>query len=210
LVPLDAGWDDIGSWGFLEKLKKDAQGNVTRGDVFLEAASGNMVHAESRLVALAGVHQHIVIETQDAVLVTTKENVQDVKKIVAALKAQARPEVIDHLKVYRPWGSYQTIATAERFQAKRIVVNPGQKLSLQMHRHRAEHWVVVKGSAKVTCGDKVFLLGEDQSTYIPVGEKHRLENPGSIPLEIIEVQSGSCIDEDDIVRFEDVYNRQSS
>jgi mannose-1-phosphate guanylyltransferase/mannose-6-phosphate isomerase len=207
LAPLDAGWDDVGSWSFLDTLPKDAAGNVTRGDVLLEDASNNLVHAESRLVTLAGVRDHIVIETQDAVLVTTKDCAQDVKKIVARLKLAKRSEAQDHPKAYRPWGSYETIAMSERFQVKRIIVKPGQKLSLQMHHHRAEHWIVVKGTARVTCGEKVLLLHEDQSTYIPLGEKHRLENPGNIPLELIEVQSGGYLGEDDIVRFEDVYGR---
>ena len=210
LVPLDAGWDDVGSWSFLDTLPKDADGNAARGDVMLADAHNNLVHAESRLVTLAGVDNHIVIETQDAVLVTTRERVQDVKKIVARLSAGKRPEAQDHPRVYRPWGSYETLAMAERFQVKRIVVKPGRKLSLQMHHHRAEHWIVVKGTAQVTCGDKVFLLHEDQSTYIPLGEKHRLENPGTIPLELIEVQSGAYLGEDDIVRFEDIYGRMSS
>ncbi|MGH8540334.1 MAG: mannose-1-phosphate guanylyltransferase/mannose-6-phosphate isomerase [Stenotrophobium sp.] len=210
LVPLNAGWDDVGSWAFLGNLSKDAQGNVARGDVLLEDACENFVHAESRLVALAGVSGHIVVETQDAVLVTTRDRVQDVRKIVANLKSSKRPEVQDHPRVYRPWGSYEGIAEAERFQVKRIIVKPGQKLSLQMHHHRAEHWIVVKGTARVTCGDKVFLLHEDQSTYIPLGEKHRLENPGNIQLELIEVQSGAYLGEDDIVRFEDVYGRNKA
>lgn len=210
LVPLDAGWDDVGSWTFLGTLPKDAQGNVARGDVWLSEAQGNLVHAESRLVALAGVKDHIVVETADAVLVTTQDRAQDVKKIVAALKAKKRPEADDHPRVFRPWGSYETVALAERFQVKRIVVKPGHKLSLQMHHHRAEHWIVVKGTARVTCGEKSFLLHEDQSTYIPLGEKHRLENPGKTPLELIEVQSGSYLGEDDIVRFEDVYGRTGS
>ncbi|MGH8461864.1 MAG: mannose-1-phosphate guanylyltransferase/mannose-6-phosphate isomerase [Stenotrophobium sp.] len=210
LVPLDAGWDDVGSWSFLDTLPKDAEGNVARGDVMLADARDNLVHAESRLVTLAGVSNHIVIETQDAVLVTTKDRVQDVKQIVARLKSAKRPEAQEHPQVYRPWGSYETIAMAERFQVKRIIVKPGQKLSLQMHHHRAEHWIVVKGTAQVTCGDKLFLLHEDQSTYIPLGEKHRLENPGAIPLVLIEVQSGAYLGEDDIVRFEDVYGRTPS
>ena len=210
LVPLDAGWDDVGSWTFLGNLPRDAQGNVARGDVWMSDAQDNYVHAESRLVALAGVKDHIVVETADAVLVTTKERAQDVKKIVAALKAKKRSEAEDHPRVYRPWGSYETIAMAERFQVKRIIVKPGQKLSLQMHHHRAEHWVVVKGTARVTCGEKVYMLSEDQSTYIPLGHKHRLENPGKLPLELIEVQSGSYLGEDDIVRFEDVYGRSGN
>lgn len=207
LVPLDAGWDDVGSWNFLATLPRDARGNVARGDVILEESRDNLVHAESRLVTLAGVSGHIVVETQDAVLVTTRDRVQDVKKVVAALKAAKRSEAQDHPRVFRPWGSYETIALAEGFQVKRIIVKPGQKLSLQMHHHRAEHWIVVKGTARVTCGEKVFLLSEDQSTYIPLGEKHRLENPGKTPLELIEVQSGSYLGEDDIVRFDDVYGR---
>jgi mannose-1-phosphate guanylyltransferase/mannose-6-phosphate isomerase len=207
LVPLDAGWDDVGSWTFLGTLPADADGNVARGDVWLNQSGNNLVHAESRLVALAGVHDHIVVETADAVLVTTRDRAQDVKKIVAALKAKKRSEADDHPRVLRPWGSYETVALSDRFQVKRIVVKPGQKLSLQMHHHRAEHWVVVKGTARVTCGEREFLLHEDQSTYIPLGQKHRLENPGKTPLELIEVQSGSYLGEDDIVRFEDQYGR---
>lgn len=210
MIPLDAGWDDVGSWRFLEHLSKDGAGNVCRGDVLVESATNNLVHAESRLVTLAGVDGHIIIETKDAVLVTTRDRVQDVKKIVSQLGALKRGEVQEHSRVYRPWGSYETVALGERFQVKRIIVKPGRKLSLQKHHHRAEHWIVVKGTAQVTCGEKVFLLGEDQSTYIPLGEKHRLENPGSIPLELIEVQSGAYLGEDDIVRFEDVYGRVSS
>ncbi|HVT34220.1 MAG TPA: mannose-1-phosphate guanylyltransferase/mannose-6-phosphate isomerase, partial [Nevskiaceae bacterium] len=173
LVPLDAGWNDVGSWSFLDALPKDEQGNVVRGDVLMEESGGNLVHAESRLVALAGVQDHIVVETQDAVLVTTRARAQDVKKIVASLKASKRVEANDHPRVFRPWGSYETIALAEGFQVKRIIVKPGQKLSLQMHHHRAEHWIVVRGTARVTCEDKEFVLHEDQSTYIPLGHKHR-------------------------------------
>ena len=207
LVPLDAGWDDVGSWSFLDTQPKDAAGNVTRGDVLLEDARGNLVHASSRLVALAGVDDQIVVETSDAVLVTTRERAQDVKKIVARLAASKRIEAEAHPRVYRPWGWYETAALGERFQVKRIMVKPGQKLSLQMHHHRAEHWVVVQGTARVTCGEKAFLLHEDQSTYIPLGSTHRLENPGKVPLELIEVQSGPYLGEDDIVRFEDIYGR---
>jgi mannose-1-phosphate guanylyltransferase/mannose-6-phosphate isomerase len=207
LVPLDAGWDDVGSWSFLDTQAKDAAGNVIRGDVLLEDARGNLVHASSRLVALAGVDDHIVVETSDAVLVTTRERAQDVKKIVAKLAAAKRVEAEAHPRVYRPWGWYETAALGERFQVKRIMVKPGQKLSLQMHHHRAEHWVVVQGTARVTCGEKVYLLHEDQSTYIPLGETHRLENPGKVQLELIEVQSGPYLGEDDIVRFEDIYGR---
>lgn len=210
LVPLDAGWNDVGSWSFLETLAKDAKGNVTSGDVLLENSSNNLVQAGSRLVTLAGVTDHIVIETKDAVLVTTKDRVQDVKKIVETLKSRKRAEVLDHPQVYRPWGSYEAVAAGERFQVKRIIVKPGRKLSLQKHHHRAEHWIVVRGTALVTCGDNSFLLHEDQSTYVPLGVKHRLENPGKIALELIEVQSGPYLDEDDIVRFEDAYGRVSA
>ena len=207
LVPLDAGWDDVGSWRFLDKLPKDAHGNVIRGDVLLDAANNNLVHAQSRLVALVGVDDHIVIETQDAVLVTTRARVQEVKHIVAQLGAAKRSEAAEHPQIYRPWGTYESIGAGARFQVKRIIVKPGRKLSLQMHHHRAEHWIVVKGTAQVTCADRIFLLHEDQSTYIPLGTRHRLENPGLIPLELIEVQSGPYLGEDDIVRFEDVYGR---
>ena len=210
LVPLDAGWDDAGSWRFLENLDKDSCGNVVRGDVLLEAASNNLVYAKSRLVTLAGVDNHIVVETQDAVLVTTRDRVQDVKKIVARLAASKRSEAQDHPQVYRPWGSYETVASGDRFQVKRIIVKRGHKLSLQKHHHRAEHWVVVRGTARVTCGENVFLLHEDQSTYIPLGVKHRLENPGMIALELIEVQSGPYLGEDDIIRFEDAYGRSGA
>lgn len=207
VVLLDAGWDDVGSWTFLDQQPKDDCGNAVRGDTWLHDAHNNLVHAESRLVALAGVSDTIVVETKDAVLVTTRERAQDVKKIVARLKAEGRSEAVHHPTVYRPWGSYETIAMDERFQVKRIVVKPGQKLSLQMHHHRAEHWIVVKGTAEITVGEKVFMLTENQSTYIPLGEKHRLVNPGRVPLELIEVQSGSYLGEDDIVRFEDIYGR---
>jgi mannose-1-phosphate guanylyltransferase/mannose-6-phosphate isomerase len=208
LVPLDAGWDDVGSWSFLEKQPAtDAFGNVTRGDVMIEDSQNSMVHATSRLVALVGVRDHVVVETTDAVLVTTKENAQNVKKIVQMLKSQQRVEAVSHPRVYRPWGWYETIAISARFQVKRIMVKPGEKLSLQMHHHRAEHWIVVAGTARVTCQDKVFLLTEDQSTYIPLGHTHRLDNPGKLSLELIEVQSGTYLGEDDIVRFEDIYGR---
>ena len=207
LVPLDAGWDDIGAWTFLDILPKDSDGNVKRGDVLIENGKRNLVHADSRMVALAGVSDVIVVETKDAVLVTSREHVQDVKKVVALLKKAGRSEAVNHPTVYRPWGSYETIAMDGRFQVKRIVVKPGQKLSLQMHHHRAEHWIVVKGTAEITNGDKVFMLTENQSTYIPLGTTHRLVNPGKLPLELIEVQSGSYLGEDDIVRFEDIYGR---
>lgn len=208
LVTLDAGWDDVGSWEYLDTLpSKDAAGNVCKGDVLLEGASNNLVSANSRLVGLVGVTDLIVVETADAVLVASRSAAQDVRKLATRLKSIGRREASAHPRVYRPWGWYETIALSDRFQVKRIMVKAGEKLSLQMHHHRAEHWIVVSGTARVTCEDKVFLLREDQSTYIPLGHKHRLDNPGAIPLEIIEVQSGSYLGEDDIVRFEDVYGR---
>ena len=207
LVPLDAGWDDVGSWRFLDDAPKDSNGNMTSGDVVLEAATDNLVYAESRLVALAGVDNHIVVETKDAILITTRDHAQDVKSIVARLGAAKREEIQDHPQVYRPWGSYETIGFGARFQVKRIIVKAGCKLSLQKHHHRAEHWVVVRGTAQVTCDEKTFLMHENQSTYIPLGANHRLENPGVIALELIEVQSGPYLGEDDIVRLEDAYGR---
>jgi mannose-1-phosphate guanylyltransferase/mannose-6-phosphate isomerase len=208
LVPLDAGWDDVGSWNFLEHLPAtDDEDNHVRGDVVVEDGHGNLVHAGSRLVALVGVDNHVVVETDDAVLVAAKNRVQDVKKVVQSLKRKKRIEVDAHRRVHRPWGFYETIAFGERFQVKRICVKPGHKLSLQMHYHRAEHWVVVRGTAKVTCGDKEFVITEDQSTYIPLGNVHRLENPGKVHLELIEVQSGTYLGEDDIVRLSDSYGR---
>ncbi|HZP11893.1 MAG TPA: cupin domain-containing protein, partial [Nevskiaceae bacterium] len=208
LVPLDAGWDDVGSWTFMDMLPaNDDFGNRTRGDVVTEDARGNLVHATSRLVALVGVEDHVVVETDDAVLVARKDRVQDVKQLVGTLKKRRRAEVDAHRRVHRPWGFYETVALGERFQVKRILVKPGHKLSLQMHYHRAEHWVVVKGTAKVTCGDRTFIVSEDQSTYIPLGNTHRLENPGKVPLELIEVQSGTYLGEDDIVRLSDSYGR---
>ncbi|MET0379617.1 MAG: mannose-1-phosphate guanylyltransferase/mannose-6-phosphate isomerase, partial [Spongiibacteraceae bacterium] len=211
VVPLDCGWSDVGSWSSLWDVEaKDEQGNATSGDVMLHDSGNTYVRAESRLVTAVGVSDLIVVETSDAVLVADKSRVQDVKHIVTALKKQARAEAILHKRVYRPWGSYESLVAAGRFQVKRIVVNPGQQLSLQMHHHRAEHWIVVSGTAKVTCGEKEFMLSEDQSTYIPLGNRHRLSNPGVIPLEIIEVQTGSYLGEDDIVRFQDVYGRSES
>ncbi|NGY04531.1 mannose-1-phosphate guanylyltransferase/mannose-6-phosphate isomerase [Solimonas terrae] len=208
LVTMDAGWDDVGSWEYLAALPpSDNSGNVARGDVFLEGSRNNLISANSRLVSLIGVENHVVVETADAVLIASRDHTQDVKKIVQRLKASGRSEAQVHPRVYRPWGWYETIALAGRFQVKRIMVKPGAKLSLQMHHHRAEHWIVVSGTAQVTIEDKVFLLSEDQSTYIPLGNKHRLDNSGKIPLEIIEVQTGSYVGEDDIVRFEDIYGR---
>lgn len=210
VVPLSCGWSDVGSWSSLWDVEaKDSHGNATSGDVLLHDADNTYVRAESRLVAAVGVDNLIVVETSDAVLVADKSRVQDVKHIVNALKKQARAEAILHKRVYRPWGSYESLVTAGRFQVKRIVVNPGQQLSLQMHHHRAEHWIIVSGTAKVTCGETETMLSEDQSTYIPLGNRHRLSNPGVIPLEIIEVQTGSYLGEDDIVRFQDVYGRSA-
>ena len=207
LVPMDAGWDDVGSWTFMQKLPADEHGNVTHGDVLLEDSSNNLVHAESRLVAAVGMQDHIVVETSDAVLVAPANRAQDVKKLVSRLQAANRPEADLHARVLRPWGSYETIAEGPRFQVKRIIVKPGEKLSLQMHHHRAEHWIVVCGTARVTRDDDTYLLTENESTFIPLGTRHRLDNPGHVPLELIEVQSGSYLGEDDIVRFEDVYGR---
>lgn len=208
VVPLDCGWSDVGSWSTLWEIgEQDEQGNVAEGDVLLCQSNNSYVRSESRLVATLGVDNLVVVETADAVLVADKQRVQDVKAIVSQLKSSGRSEVNTHVEVYRPWGTYEPLAVADRFQVKRIVVNPGQRLSLQMHHHRAEHWVVVRGTAKVTCGDNVMILSEDQSTYIPLGTQHRLENPGVIPLEVIEVQSGSYLGEDDIIRFEDIYGR---
>jgi len=208
VVPLRAGWSDIGSWSTLwEVSPKDSEGNVLRGDVLAQDSRNTFVHADSRLVATVGVDDLVVVETKDAVLVAHKDHVQDVKRVVERLKSDGRSEHINHREVYRPWGCYDSIDNGDRFQAKRIVVNPGAKLSVQMHHHRAEHWIVVSGTAQVTNGEKTYLVTENQSTYIPVGQTHALENPGVIPLELIEVQSGSYLGEDDIVRFEDRYGR---
>jgi mannose-1-phosphate guanylyltransferase/mannose-6-phosphate isomerase len=208
VVPASIGWSDVGSWSSLaDVLPADADGNVQRGDVYLDGVSNTMVRAESRIVAVVGVKDLVVVETADAVLVVHKDQVQRVKQVVDHLKGNKRTEHMYHTRVYRPWGSYEGIDLGERYQVKRITVNPGGKLSLQMHHHRAEHWVVVSGTASVTCGDKVTLLTENESVYIPIGTTHRLENPGKLPLHLIEVQSGSYLGEDDIVRFEDVYAR---
>jgi mannose-1-phosphate guanylyltransferase/mannose-6-phosphate isomerase len=208
VVSLDCGWSDVGAWSALwEVAERDVDGNVSRGDVILDNCRGSYFRSDSRLVAATGVENLVVVETADAILIADRNKVQDVKRIVNTLKKQQRTEASLHRRVYRPWGSYESLVSSDRFQVKRIVVNPGETLSLQMHHHRAEHWIVVKGTAEVTCGEKVFMLGEDESTYIPLGHKHRLANPGRIPLEIIEVQSGAYLGEDDIVRFEDVYGR---
>ena len=211
VVPADIGWSDVGSWSALWEVQQgsagDASGNVQRGDVYLDGVSNSLVRAESRIVAVIGVDNLVVVETPDAVLVVHKDKVQRVKQIVDHLKLKERTEHLHHTKVYRPWGYYEGIDAGDRFQVKRITVKPGEKLSLQMHHHRAEHWVVVSGTARVTCGESVKLLSENESTYIPIGMNHRLENPGKVPLHIIEVQSGSYLGEDDIVRFEDIYKR---
>ena len=208
VVSLDCGWSDVGAWSSLwDVAERDADGNARIGDVVVDNCHNNYLRSESRLLAATGVDDLVVVETADAVLVSHRDKVQDVKRIVNHLKDEQRQEVSLHRRVYRPWGSYESLITSDRFQVKRIVVNPGETLSLQLHHHRAEHWIVVAGTAEVTCEDKVFMLGEDESTYIPLGHKHRLANPGRIPLELIEVQSGTYLGEDDIVRFEDVYGR---
>jgi mannose-1-phosphate guanylyltransferase / mannose-6-phosphate isomerase len=208
VIPLNAGWSDVGSWDALwQVLPKDADGNAAQGDVLLRDCTNTLAVSQSRLIACVGVSNLIVVETADAILVTHKEKTQDVKKVVDSLKAQGRSEGRIHRKVFRPWGWYDEVDVGMRFQVKRIVVKPQGILSLQMHHHRAEHWIVVRGTARVTRGDDSFLVSENQSTFIPLGTKHRLENPGCMPLEMIEVQSGSYLGEDDIVRFEDVYGR---
>ncbi len=208
VLAINVGWSDVGSWSALwEIADQDPDGNAHHGDVIALGCRNTLAWGGRRLVSLLGLDDVIVVDTDDALLVAARDQVQQVKEIVARLKADRRPEASVHRKVYRPWGSYDGVDSGERFQVKRIVVKPGAALSLQMHHHRAEHWIVVSGSARVTCDDRVFLLGENQSTYIPLGSKHRLENPGKVPLELIEVQSGSYLGEDDIVRFEDVYGR---
>jgi mannose-1-phosphate guanylyltransferase/mannose-6-phosphate isomerase len=208
VVEADIGWSDIGSWTALWQAgTADAEGNVVLGDVQTDGVRNCYIRAEDRLVAAVGVEDLVIVETADAVLVTHKDKSQDVKKTVEALKSRQRDEYMVHKRVYRPWGYYEGLDLADRFQVKRIMVKPGSKLSLQMHHHRAEHWIVVSGTAKVTRGDETLLLSENESTYIPLGTKHRLENVGKVPLHMIEVQSGSYLGEDDIVRFEDDYKR---
>ncbi len=209
VVPLDAGWSDIGSWSTLWGVTdKDANNNAVRGDVMLVDTHNSLVHAESRLVTTIGLENMVVIETKDAVLVADKDQSQKVKQIVDKLRVDGRSENDFHRVVYRPWGHFDSIEDSERFKVKRITVKPGGKLSLQMHHHRSEHWVVVSGSARVRKGDEIHTLSENESIYIHVGEKHSLENPGLIPLELIEVQTGSYLGEDDIVRFDDIYGRE--
>jgi len=208
VVPLSAGWSDVGVWSSLWQVgAKDDQGNVIKGEVMAQGTENSLLFSSHRLVATVGLKDTIVVETADALLVADRHHTQDVKKVVEWLKSQKRSEHLSHRRVHRPWGSYETIDQSERYQVKRITVNRGAALSLQMHHHRAEHWIVVKGTAHVTRDDEVFLVSENQSTYIPIGVKHRLENKGAIPLEMIEVQSGSYLGEDDIVRFDDVYGR---
>jgi mannose-1-phosphate guanylyltransferase/mannose-1-phosphate guanylyltransferase/mannose-6-phosphate isomerase len=208
VVPLDAGWNDVGAWSAVWDVgQKDEQGNVVRGDVCLHNSERNLVYTDKKLVCLVGVEDLVVVDTKDATLVAHKDKVQDVKSIVDRLKEEKRPEAVIHREVYRPWGSYDSIDNGSRFQVKRITVKPGATLSLQKHHHRAEHWIVVRGTAEVTCDDKTFLLTENQSTYIPLGSTHRLANKGKLMLELIEVQSGSYLGEDDIVRFDDEYGR---
>jgi mannose-1-phosphate guanylyltransferase len=208
VIPLDAGWSDVGSWTALWEIKqKDANGNVLQGDVITEGSQNCMIVGGERLVTALGVDDLIIVDTKDALMVAHKDKVQDVKKLVSAIKDQGRNEHFQHREVYRPWGKYDSIDNGERYQVKRITVKPGEKLSVQMHHHRAEHWIVVSGTASVTCGDRTYFVTENQSTYIPLGEVHALENPGKVPLEMIEVQSGSYLGEDDIVRFKDNYGR---
>jgi mannose-1-phosphate guanylyltransferase / mannose-6-phosphate isomerase len=211
VVPLEAGWSDVGSWSALQDaLPRDAEGNVATGDVLVEDSSGCYLHSTSRLIGAVGLKDHVVVETKDAVLVAPRARVQDVKALVTRLKAQGRYESALHREVFRPWGSYDSIDHGDRFQVKRLVVKPGATMSLQLHHHRAEHWIVVSGTAQITRGEETFLLSENESTYIPVGTKHRIANPGKVALHIIEVQSGSYLGEDDIVRFEDIYGREGT
>jgi mannose-1-phosphate guanylyltransferase/mannose-6-phosphate isomerase len=209
VVPLAAGWSDVGSWTALQDaLPADAAGNVMRGDVVAEDSKHCLLFSSGRLVATVGLEGHVVIETKDAVMVAPKERVQDVKRLVERMKQDGRSEPALHREVFRPWGSYDSVDAGPRFQVKRLTVKPGAVLSLQKHQHRAEHWVVVKGTARITRGEDVFLLQENESTFIPIGTVHRIENPGSDPLQIIEVQSGGYLGEDDIVRLEDTYGRK--
>ena len=209
VATLDCGWSDVGAWSALWEIgAADSDGNVSEGDVLLRDARNNYVRSESRLVTALGVDDLVVVETADAVMIGARDRVQDIKQLVEALTASNRPEASIHQKVFRPWGSYESLVVGEQFQVKRLTVTPGQTLSLQLHHHRAEHWVVVSGEAEVTRGEEQLTLGPDQSTYIPIGMKHRLANRGAAPLEVIEVQSGSYLGEDDIVRFDDVYGRE--
>jgi mannose-1-phosphate guanylyltransferase/mannose-6-phosphate isomerase len=211
VLPLDAGWSDVGSWSSLfDALPADEDGNVLHGDALVHDTHDCFVYSSSRLVTAVGMDDHIIVETKDAVMVAPKNRVQDVKELVNALKRANRSESAWHREVFRPWGSYDSVDDGERFQVKRLTLKPGGILSLQMHHHRAEHWIVVQGTARVTCGDKSFLLSENESTYVPVGATHRIENPGKVPLHIVEVRSGSYLGEDDIVRYEDNYGREGT
>jgi mannose-1-phosphate guanylyltransferase/mannose-6-phosphate isomerase len=211
VLPLDAGWSDVGSWASLFDVSPaDEDGNVLKGDVLVHDTRDCYVHSTSRLVTAVGMDDHVIVETKDAVLVAPKGRVQDVKNLVAKLKKTGRSESALHREVFRPWGSYDSLDAGERFQVKRLSVKPGGQLSSQMHHHRAEHWIVVQGTARITCGEKTFLLSENESTYIPIGATHRIENPGKVPLHIVEVQSGSYLGEDDIVRFDDIYGRKGT
>jgi mannose-1-phosphate guanylyltransferase / mannose-6-phosphate isomerase len=211
VLPLDVGWSDVGSWSSLfDVLPADEEGNVLLGDVMVHDTHDCYVHSTSRLVTAVGMEDHIIVETKDAILVAPKDRVQDVKELVAKIKKSGRTESALHREVFRPWGSYDSVDSGERFQVKRLTVKPGGVLSLQMHHHRAEHWIVVQGTARITRNDETFLLAENESTFIPVGATHRIENPGKVPLHIIEVQSGSYLGEDDIVRFEDNYGRKGT
>lgn len=210
-VPLDAGWNDVGSWDALWEIEeKSPEGNVLRGDVMTHNSRNCLVRSENKLVTLVGVDNLVVIETKDAVLVSTKDQVQDVKSIVEQLNSNKRSEAELHREVYRPWGKYDGVDVGERFQVKRITVKPGESTSAQMHYHRAEHWIIVSGIAEITCGEKTFLCSENQSAFIPQGSMHRIANPGKLPMEMIEVQTGSYLGEDDIVRFEDQYGRSDN
>src|SRR5262249_21932871 len=206
-----AGWSDVGAWDALWAIEdKDEQGNALHGDVHASETKDSLIIAQHRMVACVGLEDVVVVETPDAVMVARKDRAQAVGPLVAKLKSSGREECLAHRKVHRPWGTYDSIEKGERFQVKRIVVKPGATLSLQMHHHRAEHWIVVRGTARVTRGEETFLLTENESTYIPTGTRHRLENPGKMPLEIIEVQSGAYLGEDDIVRFDDAYGRTAA
>jgi mannose-1-phosphate guanylyltransferase/mannose-6-phosphate isomerase len=208
VIPMDAGWSAVGAWSALLDIgEKDENGNLLSADVVALKSRDSLVMSGGRLVTCIGINNMIVVETPDAVLVASRDQVDHVRELVSILKAAGRSETVAHRKIHRPWGNYDSIDNGVRFQVKRIVVNPGASLSMQMHYHRAEHWIVVTGTARVTRGDEVFILAENQSTYIPLGTTHRLENPGIVPLEIIEVQSGAYLGEDDIVRFQDNYGR---
>ncbi len=208
VIPLNAGWSDVGSWSSLwENHDKDQHNNVLIGDVMVENVSNSYIHSEHRLVSVLGVDNIVVVETADAVMIANKEQAENIKIMVNKLQDADRDEAVVHRKCYRPWGHYDAVDAGERFQVKRISVNPGASLSLQLHHHRAEHWIVVTGTAEVTCGEEVTLVSENESTYIPLGIQHRLHNPGRVPLEIIEIQSGSYLGEDDIIRIDDNYNR---